>query len=88
MYKAKFGAYSITSEDGFSSEAEAVKYILERYPELEEDDLKGKLDSLIIKGDADKSGNISEKNSESAESGSQFDRERSNNSEIRKSKSR
>lgn len=59
--KCRIGAYTIESEDGFSTEKEAIAYIVERHPELEEIHLIGKLNSLI---NVNKSGNsIKEDNS-------------------------
>ncbi|MDV4070294.1 hypothetical protein CMT45_01015 [Elizabethkingia anophelis] len=54
----KIGAYEVNTSEVFTSVDEAVKYVLDRHPNLEVDLVKNKVEPFI-KSDANQSGDIS-----------------------------
>ncbi|WP_372483276.1 hypothetical protein AB9J70_06140 [Elizabethkingia anophelis] len=56
----KIGAYEVNTSEVFTSVDEAVKYVLDRHPNLEVDLVKNKVEPFI-KSDANQSGDISKK---------------------------
>jgi len=60
--RISIGKYNIESENGFSSEKEAIQFIQDRYPELDSEEIKKKIKPLVK--NADKSRNVSKKNTE------------------------
>lgn len=81
--KVKIGNYNIESEEGFTTEKEAVQFVKERFPELDLGLIKRKIQPLINKN-ADKSRNILEESTEGEESVRKIDSKRSERSETRK----
>ncbi len=70
--RISIGKYNIESENGFSSEKEAIQFIQDRYPELDSEEIKKKIKPLVIKN-ADKPRNISKKNTEGSAVSSETD---------------
>ncbi|MVW93645.1 hypothetical protein FCL53_16915 [Elizabethkingia meningoseptica] len=55
----KIGAYEINTSEVFTSIDEAVKYVLDRHPNLEVDLVKSKVKPFIKPSNVDQSGDIS-----------------------------
>ena len=61
------GKYTIAPEKPFSSMDQAIRYIQKKFPELERETIEKFISPAIKEDGNDKSGNISEKDSDSQE---------------------
>ena len=61
------GKYTIVPEKPFSSMDQAIRYIQKKFPELERETIEKFISPAIKEDGNDKSGNISEKDSDSQE---------------------